>query len=146
MPSAVEEIRIKVATRLHEVEAEIDSLRSALEALDTEAEAAAAAHAEAEAAAARAEAAPEPSAGAKRRAGTPRSRRGSGAARRGRAGAADPAPVKDARAAARLEELERVLAETGGPEAVALARATGIDPAEVLARITELERAGRGRE
>jgi len=42
-------------------------------------------------------------------------------------------------------ELERLLAETGGMSAVELARQTGTDYGAVLARIRELEHAGRRR-
>lgn len=116
--SAVEEIRIKLETRLDVLEEEIESLRSALTALDVQ---------ERNETEARNETA----------AGTtttrPTRRRGATSSRASRAAAA-------------AAELERQLAETGGTSAVELARETGTDYGEVLARIQELERAGRGRQ
>jgi hypothetical protein len=44
-----------------------------------------------------------------------------------------------------VAELEEMLTEAGGPEAVKLAQETGADYGVVLARIRELEQAGRPR-
>jgi hypothetical protein len=123
--SAVDDIRIKLETHLSELEEEIESLRVALSALD------ATAAAEAQSGSDEPPAAHEPSPR------TPRARR---SARSPRSPRASRAPRTKRRASA---ELERLLAETGGQEVVELARESGIDPAEVLARIGELERAGR---
>lgn len=117
--SAVEEIRIKLEARLREIDTEIESLRSALNALDEQA------------AASQAGQIPE--------APSPRPAVSNGRRRAARNGAA---PRRSARASA---ELEQLLAQTGGMTAVELARETGTDYAEVLARIQELERAGRAR-
>ncbi len=117
--SAVEEIRIKLESRLGALEEEIESLRSALSALD--------AQAASENAPPTAEPSERPPATAKR---TRRSAR-NGNARKPRATAS--------------AELEQLLAQTGGMSAVELARQTGTDYGEVLARIQELERAGQAR-
>jgi hypothetical protein len=134
--SAVDDIRMKIERRLADLDEELASLRGALGALDTE-------HAgedpgtPAVAAAALGAADPER---APRRPRT-RSRAGAGSRPRGRRTAgAPPARVSPD------PELERLLAETGGASAVELAKQTGTDPAEVLARIRELERAGRVRD
>lgn len=127
--SAVEEIATKIERRLIDLEDELESLRRALIALEREAAALPdSAHASRDGDAGGAPAARRPRA-------TRRTRR-SGARARARAdNQAQPAPNP---------ELERLLAETGGISAVELAKQTGTDPAEVLARIRELERAGRG--
>jgi peptidoglycan hydrolase CwlO-like protein len=120
--SAVDDIRVKVQDRLDELEQEIASLREALAALDAQ-EARATEEAAAPAGAGR------PQAGSRPRAG----RRAAGKSRTGTARAhSTPSP-----------ELERQLVETGGASAVELARQTGTDYAEVLARIRELEQAAR---
>jgi pyruvate/2-oxoglutarate dehydrogenase complex dihydrolipoamide acyltransferase (E2) component len=119
--SAVEDIRIKLENRLIVVEQEIESLRCALTALDHEQAAS-----QAEAAGAGTAAAPVP---------PPRRR----ATRRRTAATADGADH------ASSAELERLLAETGGLTAVELARQTGTDYGVVLARIRQLEEAGRSR-
>jgi pyruvate/2-oxoglutarate dehydrogenase complex dihydrolipoamide acyltransferase (E2) component len=121
--SAVEDIRIKLENRLIVVEQEIESLRCALTALDHEQAASAS---QAEAAGAGTAAAPVP---------PPRRR----ATRRRTAATADGADH------ASSAELERLLAETGGLTAVELARQTGTDYGVVLARIRQLEEAGRSR-
>jgi hypothetical protein len=128
--SAVEDIRIKLEQRLREVDQEIESLRSALTALDVEE---AAAQAAGIAAPPEAGSDPPPEIKARRRGG-----------RRGRAGA----PAGESNGSTDITssaELERLLAETGGSTAVELARQTGTDYGVVLARIRQLERAGQGR-
>ncbi len=130
--SAVEDIRIKLETRLRVVEDEIESLRSALTALDDQ-EAAAVGPTESEAAAERS---PED---ARAKAPGP-ARRG-----RGRRAVASRSTEPEAPPAAASAELERLLAETGGINAVELARETGTDYGVVLARIRQLEQAGQGR-
>jgi hypothetical protein len=127
--SAVDDIRVKVQDRLDELEQEIASLREALAALDAqEARATEQAAAPVQDAAAPAGAG-RPQAGSRPRAG----RRAAGKSRTGTARArSTPSP-----------ELERQLVETGGASAVELARQTGTDYAEVLARIRELEQAAR---
>jgi hypothetical protein len=132
--STVEEIRIKLETHLNEIEAEIESLRSALSSMDAEAAAAAAARSEAPAA--------EPTRPSRRRAAT------NGTRRNGKPTNGARSNGKPANGAARVRrspkasaELERLLAETGGMTAVELARETGTDYGDVLERIRELERA-----
>jgi peptidoglycan hydrolase CwlO-like protein len=120
--SAVDDIRVKVQARLDELEQEIASLRVALAALDAQ-EARATGEAGAPAGARR------PPAGSRARAA-----RRAGAKSRTGANRSSPTPSP---------ELERQLAETGGASAVELARQTGTDYAEVLARIRELEQAAR---
>ena len=120
--SAVEDIRIKLENRLVLCEQEIESLRTALDALDDE-----------QAAANGAADAPSTTPAARRRPG-----------RRPAAGGA-PKTVKPRRNGPSSAELERLLAETGGSSAVELARQTGTDYAEVLARIRQLEQAGQSR-
>jgi hypothetical protein len=122
--SAVEEIRIKLESRLDVLEEEIESLRSALTALDAQ---------EANGSG------PETSSDTASATPPATTRAVASTTRRGRRGASS----RTSRAAA--AELERRLAETGGTTAVELARETGTDYAEVLARIQELERAGQGR-
>ncbi len=122
--SAVEEIRIKLETHLNEIEAEIESLRTALSTMDAEAEAAATAHTDSPATVTT-----RPS---RRRAAT------NGARKNGKRANGTTAIRRSPKASA---ELERLLAETGGMTAVELARQTGTDYAEVLERIRELERA-----
>ena len=117
--SAVEEIRSKLESRLSVLETEIESLRSALGALES---------GDLTVTAADGIAAPA----------VPASPNGSkpSTPRRGRT----------RRATTKLErsaELERVLAETGGHDAVELARQTGTDYGVVLERIRQLEQAGR---
>ncbi len=121
--SAVEEIRIKLESRLGVLEEEIESLRSALSALDAQAADTAEDLAEAvDDRPARTRAAASP---------VKRARPRNGNGRKPRAPAA--------------AELEQLLAQTGGMSAVELARQTGTDYGEVLARIQELERAGQAR-
>jgi hypothetical protein len=109
--SAVEEIRVKLETRLHEIEAEIESLRAGLGALEEQAAAKAA------------NPLPKPPAR--------RTRKANGHA---------TVTSKAARA-----ELEQQLTQAGGADTVELARETGADYGAVLARIRELEQAGRPR-
>jgi hypothetical protein len=143
--SAVEDIRIKLENRLNVLEQEIESLRSALTALDDQ-EAAD----RSPIASAQTDGAPSPSAQADgasstppvspRRRRTPRRPRASAPADDG----ASQAP-EDGAGRPSSAELERLLAETGGLTAVELARRTGTDYGVVLARIRQLERAGEGR-
>ena len=118
--SAVEDIRIKLENRLILCEQEIESLRTALAALDTE-QAAASAPAD------------TPST-------TPAVRR-----RHVRTNGGATSTAKPRRNGPSSAELERLLAETGGSSAVELARQTGTDYGEVLARIRQLEQAGQSR-
>lgn len=134
--SAVEDIRIKLEQRLSDLEHEIESLRSALTALDDEE---AAARDAAQAATTNASTPPKarkaPAASASRSPKSGAGPRRRSAAQRRNGGGDGPASA----------ELERLLAETGGLTAVELARQTGTDPAAVLARIRQLEQAGRSR-
>jgi hypothetical protein len=120
--STAEEIRANIERYLIELQDEIESLRGALTALDAQA----AALPQSVAASRGGEAVKATSVRRARRTGRPRR-----SPERQDQPAADP-------------ELERLLAETGGMSAVELAKQTGTDPAEVLARIRELERAGGG--
>jgi TolA-binding protein len=130
--SAVEDIRIKLEQRLNDLEHEIESLRSALTALDDEEAARRSAEAPTAVSPTPRKARKAPAAaGARKSAGGPRRR-----------SSAQPHGNGDGRASA---ELEQLLAETGGLTAVELARQTGTDPAAVLARIRQLEQAGRSR-
>jgi hypothetical protein len=126
--SAVEDIRIKLETRLHEVEAEIESLRAGLGALEAQAAAESSVAASPDAVDSRPAPTPIPTPRPRR----PRARVATNGHR--------PAPRGPSRA-----ELEEMLAQAGGPEAVELARETGADYGVVLARIRELEQAGRPR-
>ena len=127
--SAVEEIATKIERRLIDLEDELESLRRALIALEREAAARPdSAQTSRDGDARGTPASPRPR-------GTRRARRSAARTRAGTDSQAQPAPNR---------ELERLLAETGGISAVELAKQTGTDPAEVLARIRELERAGRG--
>jgi phage shock protein A len=142
--SAVEDIRIKLENRLNVLEQEIESLRCALTALDDEQ-----APEQPPAASAPADAPSSPSPQTDRAASPPATATRRRAPRRARASAtgdAGAAPSrKDGADEASSAELERLLAETGGLTAVELARQTGTDYGEVLARIRQLERAGQGR-
>ena len=134
-PSPSEEIRAKLISRLAEIDEEVASLRTALEVMDAEASA----QAEVNGGAPAPEPRPQPA-----RSGGPADARGRTSRRSGTRRAARaqprPKPVTDPRT---LAELERELAETGGASTVELARHTGADYGEVLARIRELERARR---
>jgi hypothetical protein len=140
--SAVEDIRIKLENRLNVLEQEIESLRSALTALDDQqaTERAPAASPPAETPSSPippSDRAPSPS---PPRRGTPRRARASA---KGGAGASPSR--EDGADEASSAELERLLAETGGLTAVELARRTGTDYGAVLARIRQLEQAGQSR-
>jgi hypothetical protein len=128
--SAVEEIRLKLETRLGELDQEIASLRSALTALDAEAAAGVIGAVEVPAPAAP----PAETVTARNGRRAPK-RRSSGPSRTANGGGRTPARQRPS------AELERELAETGGTSTVELARHTGADYAEVLARSRELERA-----
>lgn len=119
--SAVEEIRVKLETRLQEVEIEIESLRAGLDALEVQAAA------EVQAAEAQTAAKSQPPTTKTK----PRARRT--AKRNGHTPATSRA------------ELEQMLARAGGSDTVELARDIGADYGAVLARIRELEQAGRPR-
>ena len=141
--SAVEDIRIKLENRLNVLEQEIESLRCALTALDdeqaTERLPAVGAPADTPSSPSpQTDRAPSPRATPPPRSAPRRSR----ASARGDA-AAPPSP-EDGADETSSAELERLLAETGGLTAVELARQTGTDYGAVLARIRQLERAGRG--
>ena len=142
--SAVEDIRIKLENRLNMLEQEIESLRSALTALDDE-------HATERppAASAPADTPSSPIPQTDRAASppaTPPRRRTPRRARASASGDAGAAPCReDGADEASSAELERLLAETGGLTAVELARQTGTDYGVVLARIRQLEQAGQGR-
>lgn len=131
--SAVDDIRMKIERHLADLEEELVSLRGALGALDTE-------HASEDADAPAVAPAAGRAAASGRAPRRPRAQTSRpGARSRRSASTAGPRVSPD-------PELERLLAETGGASAVELAKQTGTDPAEVLARIRELERAGRVRD
>lgn len=128
--SAVEEIRAKLEAYLRVLEEEIESLRSALSALDAQ---------EAASAAATPPAPPQERPVNARNGDAPQDETRNDKAR------SRARPTTRARKSPRAAsaELEQLLAQTGGVSAVELARQTGTDYGEVLARIQELERAGR---